>query len=139
MSWFLIYCLEVTGILKLSSSVVSILYYCSYQAKRRYLASKFDILVIHLDIYDILAAFRMTVWTWAFWMEQRVDRNRHHLLLWMYERSYCRRWTFSRKHNLLYFMLYQCNVQFHLQVYHYSSHGIADASCVAFQPCKLEV
>ena len=85
----------------------------------------------------ILAAFRMTVWTWDFWMEQRV-RNQHHLLLWMYEPSHCR-WTFSQKHNLLYFMLYECNLQFRLQVYHYSSHALADAPHVAFQPCKLEI
>ena len=71
-------------------------------------------------------------------MEQRVDQNRHHVFLWMYESTHCR-WSFSLAHNLLYFMLYQCNVQFHLQVYHYSSHGLADASCVAFQPCKLDI
>lgn len=36
-------------------------------------------------------------------------------------------------------MLCQCNLQFHLHVYYYSFPGLADASCLAFQPCKLEV
>ena len=40
---------------------------------------------------------------------------------------------------LLYFMLCHCNLQFRSQVYHYYGHGLANASCVAFQPCKLDI